>query len=107
MTGLIWIFDNEPKDPKDLWEWPMAIYEGKLHRHAAYIICEQPYRPIYRISPLHSPLKVVIRKYEPVINGDKESHRMLFDPWFKSLRNAIEFVEDYVQKHPDWQPKIT
>jgi len=102
--NLIWIQDKKPKDPNSRWEWPMALYQGPLMHHAAYIICEDPFDPIAVNSANHKELRVVMYRYG--LNPEAKGRRMLSSERFTSLRQAIEFIEYFIKTHPDWRPRI-
>lgn len=109
MVELTWIFLSKPRSPTVRWEWPMCLYKGPMQRHAAYISCEDPYDDLFAKMGNHKPLRVVCLKYNRVLmNGaqDRNYRRMLSDLQFLNLRAAIEFTEAFVERHPDWHPRI-
>ena len=107
MVDLLWLFSPQPRIHTIRWEWPMAIYQGPMKRHASYLACETPYSDILAKSENHGPIGVVILKYNQLNGGlHDKPHRILFDDRFRSLRTAIEFAEHIIANKSDWHPKI-
>jgi hypothetical protein len=103
MADLLWIPAPQPLFP-EVWEWPMAVYKGPANKHAAYILGSDPYTPLREKTGMHRPLGVVILHH----NSGKPINpaRMLFDYRFQDLRNAIEFVQLFLDRCPQWHPTI-
>ena len=109
MSNLTWLFPHKPKNPMIRWEWPMAIYTGPLQRHAAYLACEDQYSDMFSRIGGNKPIGVVILKYDAThMNGDPKiaGKRMLSNDRYPTLRQAIEFTEQFIARHPDWMPKV-
>ena len=71
-------------------------------RHAAYIVCDDPFDPIAINSGNHKEIGVVVLRYDQNL----KIQRMLCSERFARLRTAIEFVEYFIKTHPDWRPRI-
>jgi hypothetical protein len=103
MADLLWVYDEPPETVVQRWEWPMAVYRGPFMKHAAYIICEDNYSPIREKNGNHKEISVVIRRYD---GRSKDGSRMLCSHKFKKFEEAVRFTQQYLDRHPEWCPKI-
>lgn len=106
MADLVWVFNPQPRTLAQNWEWPAAFYSGPLQKIAGYIVCDRPYNDIYMKMSAPSPLAVVIHRYNVPNQNPAKPNRMLSDQRFITLKEAIQFVETYLQRHREWQPTI-
>jgi hypothetical protein len=106
MAELRWIFADKPKFLVERWEWPMAMHAGPFQKHAAYIICETPFSPSVVKTKLHAPIYVVIKKYNDPRDSENKGFRQLSNFHFRDLHEAMRFVQDYLNRHPEWCPRI-
>jgi hypothetical protein len=87
----------------------MAMYNGPMQKHCAYIVCAQAYNDFDAKVGNHSPLGILLLKYNMDGANPNKARRMLLDNHrFPTIRKAIEFVEWFVEqpKYQDWLPKI-
>lgn len=103
---LKWIPDEEPNKDGQRREWPMAIYVGPFMKHAAYIMSskDEPYSKERMRSGNHAPLKVIIISYKD--RSRTQGRRMQSDFEYKTVLDAIQYVEGFLKNHPDWHPTL-
>lgn len=104
---LTWIVDDDPKKDGQRREWPMAVYNGQFRKPAAYIISstDQQYSSVLMKSGNHTPLRVIIMWYKDRDNP-KGKRALWKGADFRTVREAMEFVEKFLETSPDWHPAL-
>lgn len=103
MMKLAWMIDSEPKNLLDRREWPVALWAGPAMKQAALLICESRFTNYAMQSGNHLPITVVIFRYLP----SGQARKILYTQGtFRSVKDAIEFVEHFLPQRPDWHPTI-
>lgn len=103
MQLLTWILDEEPKSILDQREWPMAVYTGARSKPAAFLLCSTRFTNTAMTSSNHLPITVVLCRY---INMNDFRKMQYEGQTFRSVRDAIQFVESFLPHKREWHPPI-
>lgn len=84
--------------------WPTAYY-GRDGKPAAFLSCEDDYRPADVREGKHAPITLTLLHHQHPEAGNSWK-RFRYNKQAKTLDEAKQMVQEFVDKHPDWHPRV-
>lgn len=86
--------------------WPTAYYRGPDMQPAAFISCDDSYRPHAARSGKHAALEIAVLHHNHPTHGSAPWKRLFFAPIpGRTLAQAKTLVQKYLNAHPEYAPK--